>query len=147
MQITEFLAHNQTSITDEDGDHSDWIELHNFGAIAVNLDGWHLTDDAVQLNKWRFPGTNLPPGGFLIVFASGKDRALPGAPLHTSFTLDEQGEYLGLVKPDGQTIVSEFAPAFPKQRMDISFGLGQIFATTSFITNGATAAVRVPLDR
>ena len=146
VTITEFLANNSHGITDSDGDHSDWIELHNSGPLAVNLAGWQLTDDAAQLGKWRLPSTNLPPGGFLIIFASGKDRAVPGAPLHASFTLNEQGEYLGLVKPDGQTIATEFAPAFPKQRADVSFGLGQSFATTSFVTNGATAAIRVPLD-
>ena len=52
-------------------------------AAAVNLDGWSLTDTAGNLTKWRFPATNLATGASLVVFASGKDRRVPGATLHT----------------------------------------------------------------
>src|SRR5688572_31794178 len=80
--ISEFMARNQSTLADEDGAYSDWIELHNPGSTIVNLDGWYLTDTTNLFTKWRIPATNLPPQGFLIVFASGKDRAVPGAPLH-----------------------------------------------------------------
>src|SRR5689334_1363813 len=43
--INEFLAHNATGIVDQDSDHSDWIELKNTSASAVNLGGWYLTND------------------------------------------------------------------------------------------------------
>jgi hypothetical protein len=89
----------------------------------VNLTGWRLTDDANNLSKWTFPATNLPPGGFLIVFASSKNRGTPGAQLHTSFNLSADGEYLALIKPDGVTIASEYAPTFPPQFPNISYGL------------------------
>src|SRR5437867_8986571 len=121
--ISEFMALNRTTLADEDGQFSDWIEIYNPGATSVNLDGWYLTDDRAKLTKWRFPATNLPPFSFMTVFASGKNRATPGAPLHTSFSLNGAGEYLGLVKPDGTNIASEFAPAFPPQFPDLSFGV------------------------
>ena len=57
--ISEFLAHNTSGLVDEDGDYSDWIELYNGGTTAVNLGGWYLTDDAANLTKWAFPGTNI----------------------------------------------------------------------------------------
>ena len=44
--INEFLAVNSSSLQDEDGDNSDWIELLNTGTTTVSLAGWHLTDDA-----------------------------------------------------------------------------------------------------
>jgi hypothetical protein len=53
----------------------DWIELYNPSGVAVNLDGWYLTDSINDLTKWRFPATNLAGGGFLVVFASGKIAA------------------------------------------------------------------------
>ena len=43
----------------------------------------------------------LAPGDFLVVFASNKDRRIPGAVLHTNFSLRQEGEYLALVRPDG----------------------------------------------
>ena len=56
------------------------------------------------------------------MFASDKNRALAGQPLHTNFKLAETGEYLALVAPDGVTVVWQFAPAYPPQRANISAG-------------------------
>src|SRR6187549_1504146 len=76
--ISEFVASNSNGLRDEDGDFSDWIEIFNSGTNMVNMDGWFLTDTADNLTRWRFPATNLPAGRFLVVFASGKRRAVPG---------------------------------------------------------------------
>lgn len=121
--ITEFLASNQSVLADEDGDFSDWIELHNPSGSLVNLNGWYLTDDDDDLTGWRLPNTNIAANGYLIVFASNKDRAVPGSPLHTKFALGAGGEYLGLVLPDGQTVVSQFLPEFPEQYQNVSYGV------------------------
>jgi hypothetical protein len=58
-----------------------------------------------------------------VVFASKKDRRNPGAELHTNFKLDAERGYLALVKPDGATVASEFAPEYPRQVAGASFGL------------------------
>src|SRR5687767_2065577 len=144
--ISEFMARNQSTLADEDGAYSDWIELHNPGSTIVNLDGWYLTDTTNVLTKWRVPATNLPPQAFLIIFASGKDRAVPGAPLHANFNLSGGGEYLALVRPDGVTTASEFSPTFPEQFDDVSFGIGQNTTTTRLIASRATARTLVPVD-
>ena len=123
VYLSEFLALNVASITDEDGDYSDWIEIYNTNAAPIDLGGWYLTDDASSLTKWRFPSTAVPAGGYLVVFASDKDRAVSGAELHTSFKLSGGGEYLGLVRSDGTTVEHEYAPAYPAQTADISWGL------------------------
>ena len=126
--ITEFMASNGYTLVDEDGDSSDWIELLNPTGEPVDLAGMALTDDAANLQQWRFPaGTVIAPGEFLIVFASGKDRQVPGQPLHTNFNLASSGEYLGLVASDGVTVVSGFAPAYPEQRSDVSFGFTGLY--------------------
>ncbi|HAK97562.1 MAG TPA: hypothetical protein DCM87_21865, partial [Planctomycetes bacterium] len=122
VRINEFMAANVTVLFDQDGDSSDWIELYNAGPGAADLTGWHLTDSRSALAKWRFPATTIAEGGYLIVFASGKNRAVAGAQLHTDFNLDSDGEYLALVRADGLTIAHEFAPAFPRQVRDISYG-------------------------
>ncbi len=120
--ITEFLASNATGLADEDGDRPDWVEICNPDPAPISLDGFFLTDDPNNLDRWRFPNVTLAPGDYLVVFASGKDRALAGADLHASFTLSRPGEYLALVNPDGTTIASDFAPEFPEQYTDISYG-------------------------
>jgi hypothetical protein len=123
LVISEFLASNDGGLTDEDGDYSDWIEIHNTGGTSVNLAGWYLTDDPTDLTKWQFPSAALPGGGYLVVFASDKNRTASGGALHTSFKLSADGEYLGLIRPDGVTVASAFAPAYPPQYPDVSYGV------------------------
>ncbi|HEY0457310.1 MAG TPA: lamin tail domain-containing protein, partial [Verrucomicrobiae bacterium] len=144
--ISEFMAVNNRTLPDEDGDFSDWIEIHNGGTNTVNLGGWYLTDKISQLTEWQFPATNLAPNGYLIVFASGKDRRVAGAPLHTNFKLGSDGEYLALVQPDGTTIASAFSPKFPAQVADVSYGLALVPTVTSLIASGVTARVLIPGD-
>jgi hypothetical protein len=124
--INEILAQNVNGLRDEDGQTEDWIELHNRGDSAVNLEGWSLTDDPALPGQWTFPSVVLPPGGYLVVFASGKDRRPvgAGARLHTNFKLNLRGEYLGLFNAESPRLaVSELAPEFPEQRNDHSHGL------------------------
>jgi hypothetical protein len=143
--ISEFLAINDSSIQDENGNRSDWIELYNPTASDVNLDGYFLTDDAADMDKWRLPAVTLPSNGYMIVWASGKDRAAAGSPLHTNFQLDgDMGEYLALVAPGGTTPVSEFAPTFPPQASDVSYGIVTTQTTTPIIGQRATARTRIP---
>ncbi|MCA9441481.1 MAG: lamin tail domain-containing protein, partial [Candidatus Omnitrophica bacterium] len=123
LVINEFMAVNSTTVADEDGDFSDWLEIHNSGVTPVDLAEWHLTDDAASPEKWTFPSVSVPAGGYLLVFASDKDRAVAGSELHLNFKLTSQGEYLGLIEPDGMTVAHEYAPAFPEQYEDVSYGL------------------------
>ena len=120
--ISEFAASNEISLRDEDGDSSDWIELHNPDVNPLDLSGWYLSDDAGRLDRWQFPaGTVLAAGEHRVVFASGKDRG--GSELHTGFKLSAGGEYLALVAADASTVVHEYAPEYPAQYTDISYGL------------------------
>jgi hypothetical protein len=140
--ISEFVAENDGSLDDIDGDSSDWIELHNNGGAPVNLTGWRLTDDAQSPAQWQFPDVTLAADARLVVFASGKDRRVPGAELHTSFSLQNGGGYLALSKPDG-TITRSFNP-YPAQRSDISFGDGTLLDSEDLMTSTSTGKYIVP---
>ncbi len=120
--ISEILAINAAGSPDEDGDRSDWIELHNPGNTPVRLAGWALVDGAKDSKRWIIPAVDLAAGGYLVVYASDKNRAVPGKPLHTDFKLQGKGDYLGLLRPDG-SIADEFAPTYPNQTADVSYGL------------------------
>ncbi|MCA9150002.1 MAG: lamin tail domain-containing protein, partial [Planctomycetales bacterium] len=145
--ISEFMASNQTTLADDAGKYSDWIELHNTGATAVNLDGWFLTDNATNLDQWEFPAVSIAANGYVTVFASGSDHVDPALPLHTNFKLDAGGEYLGLVQADGTTVASEYAPEFPKQSDDVSYGIssnGVDVGYFSSATPGAANGIAIP---
>ncbi len=141
IRINEFMAVNDIGLDDEDRDEEDWIELYNAGMNTVNLEGWYLTDNVNNLTKWAFPEVTLAPDTYLVVFASGKNRRDPLAVLHTNFKLKGSGEYLGLVRPDGGTVVSEFFPTYPKQAPDVSYGPT---AETMLLMPGAPAKALVP---
>ena len=144
IRINEFMAVNDIGLDDDDRDESDWIEIYNPGTETVDLQGWFLTDDNDDLIKWEFPQVVLGPDAYLIVFASGKDRRNPLGILHTNFKLSGGGEYLGLVSPDGKTVVSEFYPSYPKQAPDISYGPIGSTAETALILPNAPAKALVP---
>jgi hypothetical protein len=119
--ISEFMANNDRTLRDDDGDKSDWIELFNSSAQAASLAGWHLTDDSTRPTKWTFPSVTLAPNTYLLVYASGKNRTNAAKPLHTNFKLaTEGGSYLALVNAGGQ-IVSAFT-SYPAQIKDVSYG-------------------------
>jgi hypothetical protein len=144
--ISEFMASNDGTLLDEDGASSDWIEIYNAGDESIDLAGWSLTDDADELTKWSFPSTTLEPSQFLVVFASGNDRAIAGGELHTNFKLKSGGEYLGLVEPDGSTIAYEFAPEFPLQLEDVSYGLAMESSPTTLVDDTTLVRTLVPSD-
>ncbi|HLP77082.1 MAG TPA: CotH kinase family protein, partial [Candidatus Paceibacterota bacterium] len=144
VRISEFMASNTHTLADEDGSFEDWIEIQNVSSVTVNLFDWSLTDKAGNLTKWRFPTTNLPPGGFLIVFASNKDRHTAGKPLHTNFKLSASGGYLALVDPTGTNIITQFSPQYPPQVPDVSYGFALTSSNVTLIATGATARVLVP---
>ena len=121
--INEFLAVNNTVLADGDGEYSDWVEIYNGSTATVDLAGWSLTDDADNLGKWSFPQVTLSTGAYLVVFASGKDHRDPAGELHTDFRLSGNGEYLALAKSNGLAVVHAYAPAFPAQLADISYGI------------------------
>ncbi|MHA3771303.1 lamin tail domain-containing protein [Verrucomicrobiota bacterium sgz303538] len=125
--ISELMAAGQEVLADGDGDFPDWIELRNTSTKAVNLNGWHLTDNDSEPKKWAFPSVSIAPGGYLVVFASGKNRRAAGSELHTSFSLAADGEYLALTRPDGTP--ASVLP-FPAQLPGVSFGAGPHYFTT-----------------
>ncbi|MEI6809085.1 MAG: CotH kinase family protein, partial [bacterium] len=126
LVINEFMADNKLALVDEDGEYKDWIELYNRSVSTIVLTNWYLTDDPLDLHKWAFctnnAVTNIGAGKYLVVFASSKDRSAPRRQLHTNFKLGASGGYLGLVQ--GEFIVSEYAPSYPPQDTDVSYGLG-----------------------
>ena len=145
IRITEFMASNTSTLLDEDGDSSDWIELQNTSGSSVSLLNWALTDSSSNPGKWRFPATNMPPNSFMIVFASGKNRTTPGQELHTNFKLSAQGEYLALSAPDG-SVATELSPQFPPQFPDVSYGIGMQLTTSALVATNAAIHYLIPAD-
>lgn len=115
--INEVMSSNSSTIYDEDGDASDWIELYNSGSGQINLDGYHLSDDSSDIKKWQFGNVTIDPGSHLLIFASDKDTL--NTYWHTNFKISASGEEIILSDSGGSIIDRIFVPA---SETDISFG-------------------------
>ncbi|QDU54665.1 LamG-like jellyroll fold domain-containing protein [Aeoliella mucimassa] len=145
LRITEIMASNDNTLEDYQGDSADWLELYNPTTSTIDLQGLYLTDDASEPTKWQFPaGYAIEPGEFQLVFASDKDTVAPNGELHTNFKLSADGEYLGLIDIDGVTVIDAFAPEFPPQVEDISYGLEMSSNSLTLIAEGDTARAWQP---
>ena len=111
--INELMASNKNTIRDGDigdpkhgtlgGAYSDWIELYNASSESVDLTGYSISDDGAT---WVFPKGNIPPKGYLIIWASDKDKVTSDGQLHTNFKLSTDGEIIVLKTPDGEVVDS-----------------------------------------
>ncbi len=115
VRISEALPRNAYSLIDEDGDRSDWAELHNASEGAVSLLGYYLSDDPDNPLKWALPDVTLETGAYYIVFLSGKTgKTVP----HASFSLSA-GETLTLYNGNANRI--DRIP-IPELRDNVSVG-------------------------
>lgn len=144
--ITEFMASNSSTLEDGEGGTPDWVEVYNNGDQAVDLSGYRLTDDALDVNKWVFPSVVLEPNRFLTVFASGDNTPDSAGNLHTNFSLAADGEYLALIDPVG-SVLSEFGAGgaeYPLQTTDVSYGLAMNTTFTNAVTPESPARYWIP---
>jgi hypothetical protein len=121
--ISEFMASNDTTISDQDGDFADWIELYNPDSQPDALGGWYLTNKSATPARWKIPAVTLQPGTYLVIFCSSKNYMDPTQPLATNFNLSASGGYVGLVEADGTTVASSFT--YTAQYPDVSYGVSQ----------------------
>jgi hypothetical protein len=118
LVVNEFVAKNNTGVTDEAGQYEDWIEIYNGTGGTYDLSGGYLSDDVDNLTKWQIPAsTQLADGETLLVWAD--DDELDG-PMHASFKLNADGEEILLVDADGLTLRDHIV--FGAQESDISTG-------------------------
>jgi spore coat protein CotH len=119
LKINEFMATNDTTITDEYGDSGDWIEVYNAGSEVVNLGGKFLSDNLENPDKWQMPDYDLEPAGFVLFWA---DDDPDKGPFHTNFKLAAEGEELGIFDSESTGFYPLDTLAFGPQQTDISQG-------------------------
>ena len=116
--INEFMAGNSTTISDENGEFDDWLELYNPSDVSVQLKGKFLTDSKNNLSKWEFENDlEIGPKEILFIWC---DEDSSQGPLHTNFKLNKEGEFLAIVDADSSTFLDSLT--YPSQKEDTSYG-------------------------
>lgn len=115
--INEFMASNDITEADQDGEFDDWIELYNNTSSSIDLGGYFLSDDGSDLTQWEFPaGTTIAANGYLIIWADNDEGQ---AGLHTNFKLSAGGESIYLSNAQGGI---EDEVTYLDQETDVSYG-------------------------
>ncbi len=121
VYISEVMASNDTTVTTAGADYTDWIELYNSSAEAVDLSGYGLSDNLGRARKWQFPeGTLILPGEYKLVRCDANLEANTAAEPHTSYGLAKAGGYsVVLADPTGKILDKLVLPQVPT---DVSYG-------------------------
>lgn len=119
LVLNEFMAWNTTSLMDDAGAYSDWIELHNTSDEPTSLGGVFLSDDAAVPDRAPLSDAlQIEPGGFLVLFA---DASLDPTDTHLPFAIEKDGEALVLsVEQDGEMVTVDEV-TFGVQAQDASY--------------------------
>lgn len=90
LVLNEFLANG-------DGE-GDWIEMYNPTDSAVSLEGWYLSDNVAEPNKWALGVDSIPAKGYKSVNDQGFGLAWDGEELVLSYLPTEgQGRIVDAV--------------------------------------------------
>jgi len=117
--INEFMADNETTIADENGNFSDWVEVYNAGVSPVWLGNLYLTDNLTNPDKWQMPDHTLASGQFVLFWADEKPEQ---GPFHADFKLDKDGEEIGIFGSESMGFPLIDSVLFGVQSTDISYG-------------------------
>ena len=105
LRITEIMVDNESSVVDDYGRHSSWVEVMNISQGTVNYGGCYFSDDLNDLTKSQIPGsdkaTSLKPRQVTLFYATGRGD---DGTFYLNFTL-KPGSTLYLVSNDGHTVI------------------------------------------
>jgi hypothetical protein len=149
--INEFSAENSI-LEDEYGDKDDWIEIHNKGDEAVDIENYFISDALSTKLKHRIPKgkkgeTIIAPGAYKILWA---DDDVEQGPLHLGFKLSDEGEELGIYQLSGTSVEIVDEVTFNTQKPLTSFSripnITGSFTQTAITTPLAENVFEAPLS-
>lgn len=127
LRINEISINQQTS---EDGPIFDYVELYNPGLFNCASEGLFLTDNKTDLRRQPLPASDIPAGGYMVVFL---DKT-------TGFSLKKEGgETLILSDLQGnildQADTVRTAPATAYARQEDGSDTWKLLSPTPYISN------------
>ena len=103
--ISEVMVDNTSSVVDDFGDRTPWVEVFNTSQGTVNIAGCFFTDDPSDLTKSPIVKgdlrTKIGPRQVAVFFADGQSSK---GTFYLNFPLKE-GSTLYLVSNDGRTVI------------------------------------------
>ena len=118
LVINEVMAKNTTTLSDDQDDFDDWIELYNSGN-TLGTGSFYISDEQDYPNKWKLPDDLINSNDFLLLWCD--DDPEDGSN-HANFKLNNTSDqlYLYTTYGDGYQLVDYIL--FTEQTEDISLG-------------------------
>jgi lamin tail-like protein/type IX secretion system substrate protein len=110
------MASNSLTVSDQNAEYDDWVELYNNTSSTVNLENYYLSDDISEPYKWQLPDTSIAANGYLIIWTDN-DTLQSG--LHANFKLSASGE--AVIFSDASKNMMGYV-SFSAQTSDITTG-------------------------
>lgn len=109
LRINEVMVSNDSSVVDEYGRRSAWIELFNANFAPLEISSVYLTNDSTNHRKYPVPlgdvNTEIPARQHVLFFADGQPNK---GTFHTSFVLEPgRDNWIGIYDADGLTLIDE----------------------------------------
>jgi len=136
LVINEFLTSNNTSATDEFGEHDDYVEIYNPANVAVDMGGMHLSDALDFPAQFQIPpGVVIPAHGHLVFWCDSQPNQ---GTFHTNFNLARAGESIGIFDTDENGFAEIDATSWVNGTTDVPQGRFPD-GTAGFVNMPATA--------
>lgn len=109
VRINEVMVSNDSSMVDEYGHRSAWIELFNSNFAPVEISSMFITNDKNNPKKYPVPlgdvNTRIPKRQHVVFFADGEPNL---GTFHANFALEPNVDnWIGLYDADGLTLIDE----------------------------------------
>lgn len=92
VKINEICSNNFSAVRDPEGNYSDYIELYNSSPLEVSMDGYYLSDDEKDLQKYSLDDVRIPAGGYYLIWTGGTEDSSG----EDSFGISSKGEKIVL---------------------------------------------------
>lgn len=120
--INELMPSNQSTISDQDGAFSDWIEIYNPSDQTIDITGYGISDDPEDPFQWTIPELVLEAGEYYLLFASDKEKT--GSEVYWE-TVVREGDDTNYLIPDAPVDASWIQPGFDDSGWETGpFGIG-----------------------
>lgn len=115
LVINEVMYLNDSTLADQDDEFFPWVEIYNRGSASVQLQHYYFSNNPHHAAQWKLPAIELPSGGFVAFFLSGKNRR-DAAPYHSNFTIENLHHQIHLFDSDGNLMDMTPEKCVPSQR-------------------------------
>lgn len=109
LRLNEVMVTNDSSVVDDYGRRSAWVELFNSTFAPLEISSVFITDDPSDPKKYPVPlgdvNTRIPKRQHVIFWADGEPTK---GTFHMNFTLRPgQDNWIGVYDADGKTLIDE----------------------------------------